>query len=151
MLSAALLVGGGVLAAATIRNDLLDRDDGSAVLHCAVGAPPLVVRPGTAAPCEHVGELDLTLAPTSDGCETCLREGTTWVSLRMCQSCGHVGCCDSSPNRHATAHAGSSGHPVVRSFEPDENWFYCYPEQVLFEVEAAPSAPSHSTRMSPID
>ncbi len=143
LISATLLVCGGALAAATIRNDLLGKGGGPAVLHCAVGAPPLVVQPGTEAPCRHLDDLDLTLAPRSDGCETCLREGTPWVSLRMCQSCGHIGCCDSSPNRHASTHAGSTRHPVVRSFEPDEDWFWCYPEGVLFAVEGAPPAASH--------
>jgi EmrB/QacA subfamily drug resistance transporter len=144
VISAVLLVAGGALAAATIRNDLLGPDAGRRpVMHCAVGAPPLVVRPGSDAPCRHIDALDLTLDPSSDGCETCLREGTTWVSLRMCQSCGHIGCCDSSPNRHATQHAGESEHPVVRSYEPDEDWFWCFPEQVLFELETARPAPSH--------
>ena len=144
-ISSTLLVFGGALAAALIRNDVLGSDDGGApVLHCAVGAPPLIVRAGATAPCRHLPDLDLTTAPRTDGCETCLGEGTTWVSLRLCQSCGRVGCCDSSPKQHATGHATDTRHPVVRSFEPGENWFYCYPETLLFEVEGAPSAPSHS-------
>jgi MFS family permease len=142
-ISATLLFLGGLLAASVIRNDVLAVNGGPAVLHCAVGAPPLVVQPGGRSPCSHVGDLDLTVPPGTEGCETCLAEGTTWVSLRICQSCGRVGCCDSSPDRHATAHARASEHPVVRSFEPGEDWFYCYPEGVLFAVEAAPPAPSH--------
>lgn len=68
-----------------------------------------------------------------NGCAECLETGDPWVHLRMCASCGHVGCCDSSPNRHATAHA-SDAHPLVRSYEPGEAWWYCYVDDVAFEV-----------------
>ena len=63
---------------------------------------------------------------TRDGCTECLAMGSTWVHLRRCLGCGHVGCCDSSPNRHATAHFTASAHPVVQSFEPGEQWRWCY-------------------------
>jgi uncharacterized UBP type Zn finger protein len=63
---------------------------------------------------------------TQDGCEDCLREGSRWVHLRLCLTCGHVGCCDSSPRRHARAHATHDGHPIVQSFEPGEDWVYCF-------------------------
>jgi Zn-finger in ubiquitin-hydrolases and other protein len=66
---------------------------------------------------------------TSEGCEDCLAAGTPWVHLRLCLSCGHVGCCDSSPMRHARAHATSGGHPIVQSFEPGEDWRWCYVDQ----------------------
>ncbi len=62
----------------------------------------------------------------------------------MCQECGHVGCCDSSPNRHATAHYHATGHPLVRSFEPGEDWWWCYADGLLFEVDGAPPSPSHA-------
>ena len=62
----------------------------------------------------------------------------------MCQECGHVGCCDSSPMRHATAHNHDAEHPIVRSFEPGEAWFYCYPDDLTFEIEGAGPGPSHS-------
>ena len=81
--------------------------------------------------------------PASDGCEECLAIGARWVDLRVCQGCGRVGCCDSSPHRHATAHARHSGHPLVRSFEPGEDWFYCYADHVALDVPDAPPAPSH--------
>ena len=69
--------------------------------------------------CEHLAEAsDAVEARTPAGCEECLRDDTRWVHLRLCLTCGHVGCCDSSPNRHATAHFHESGHPVIRSFEP---------------------------------
>ena len=68
------------------------------------------------------------------GCEECLKLGGRWVHLRMCQSCGRVGCCDASPNRHATAHFDQSGHPVIRSIEPGEAWSYCYVDDVAFMI-----------------
>ncbi len=80
---------------------------------------------------------DLRAAPTCvrpqtpHGCGACLEEGSAWVHLRLCLTCGEVGCCDSSPNRHATAHNASTGHPVIRSFEPGEAWRWCYPHQLL--------------------
>jgi uncharacterized UBP type Zn finger protein len=67
----------------------------------------------------------------SKGCEECLKMGDTWVHLRLCLSCGHVGCCDSSKNKHATKHYHSSKHPVIRSFEPGEDWRYCYVDELL--------------------
>ena len=81
--------------------------------------------------------------PASDGCEECRALGARWVSLRVCQGCGAVGCCDSSPHRHATAHARRTHHPLVRSFEPGEDWFYCYVDHVALDVPDAPPAPSH--------
>ncbi|HUG14350.1 MAG TPA: UBP-type zinc finger domain-containing protein [Thermomicrobiales bacterium] len=78
--------------------------------------------------CLHVAEIrDVT--PSAEGCEDCLREGGTWVNLRMCLICGHVGCCESSPNKHALAHFHASQHAVVRSFEPGEQWRWCYVDQ----------------------
>lgn len=71
------------------------------------------------------------VTPHSRGCEECLRMGTPWVHLRLCLSCGHVGCCDSSPMRHARAHAGVIGHPIVQSFEPGESWRWCYVDEAL--------------------
>lgn len=68
---------------------------------------------------------------TPQGCEECLATGSRWVHLRLCLDCGHVGCCDSSPNRHATAHFRDSEHPVVRSFERGELWRWCFPDEVL--------------------
>jgi uncharacterized UBP type Zn finger protein len=93
--------------------------------------------------CNHVETIDLAVEPSADGCEDCLRTGDRWVHLRVCQQCGHVGCCDSSPNRHATAHHRATDHPIVRSFEPGEEWFWCYSDEVGFELADAPPAPSH--------
>ena len=81
--------------------------------------------------CSHRGLIQ-DVAPRTAGCEECLRSGSVWVHLRMCRSCGHVGCCDSSPGRHATAHFRETGHPIVRSNEPGERWSWCYvDEEVL--------------------
>ena len=73
--------------------------------------------------------------PTSNGCEDCERIGGRWVHLRRCLSCGHVGCCDSSPNRHASAHASASGHPLIRSLEPGEKWSFCYPDELVMRID----------------
>lgn len=80
--------------------------------------------------CTHTDQIR-EVEPSAQGCEDCLRIGGTWVHLRECLSCGHVGCCDSSPNRHATAHFRESAHPIVASFEPGEDWRYCYVDEVL--------------------
>jgi len=92
--------------------------------------------------CRHLDEVH-PVAPTADGCEDCLAIGGRWVHLRVCMSCGHVGCCDSSPNRHATAHFTGTAHPIVSSYEPGEDWWWCYADQVVVEVPGAPSY-SHS-------
>ena len=72
------------------------------------------------------------VTPSAIGCEDCLKIGDTWVHLRMCLHCGHVGCCDNSKNKHATKHYHTSGHPLVISFEPGENWIWCYADGELF-------------------
>ena len=87
--------------------------------------------------CGHLGQV-VSVTPDAEGCVDCLAMGGRWVHLRVCMTCGHVGCCDSSPNRHATAHFRSVGHPVVRSFEPGEDWWWCYLDEVAFEVEGSP-------------
>jgi CPA1 family monovalent cation:H+ antiporter len=83
-------------------------------------------------PCEHLEDTDSCAEPrTPEGCEECLRAGTTWVHLRLCLQCGHVGCCDSSEFKHATAHFHDVGHPVIRSIEPGETWRWCYLDEVV--------------------
>ncbi|MFB4288077.1 UBP-type zinc finger domain-containing protein [Nonomuraea sp. ATR24] len=76
--------------------------------------------------CEHLSQADDPQARTPEGCEECLASGGRWVHLRRCLECGHVGCCDSSPGKHATAHFHGTGHPVVQSFEPNEKWRWCF-------------------------
>jgi uncharacterized UBP type Zn finger protein len=75
--------------------------------------------------CTHQDQIR-EVTPSAQGCEDCLRTGGRWVHLRICLSCGHVGCCDSSPNKHATAHHRESAHPIVQSFERGEDWRWCY-------------------------
>ena len=83
--------------------------------------------------CEHLTELK-PVGARAQGCEECLRIGSSWVHLRLCLSCGHVGCCDSSPNRHATKHFKQMGHPVIASFEPGERWGWCYVDKMELPV-----------------
>lgn len=82
--------------------------------------------------CEHVSEIR-EVTPSAKGCEDCLKIGGWWVHLRLCLICGHVGCCDNSPNRHATKHFHATKHPIIRSFEPGEEWGYCYPDDLFYE------------------
>ncbi|MFD9224697.1 UBP-type zinc finger domain-containing protein [Streptomyces sp. NPDC060064] len=79
----------------------------------------------------HLSLVRPVVPRTPTGCEECLRDGTPWVHLRLCLTCGHVGCCDSSPSRHARAHASTDAHPIVASFEPGENWRWCYVHEAL--------------------
>jgi uncharacterized UBP type Zn finger protein len=79
------------------------------------------------APCEHVGETTIRhVRRPAPGCEECLKMHGRWVHLRECLTCGHIGCCDSSPNRHATKHFHATRHPIVTSVEPEETWTWCY-------------------------
>lgn len=80
-------------------------------------------------PCTHLN-LIREVTPRTRGCEECLALGDDWVHLRLCRTCGHVGCCDSSKNKHARQHFHTSGHPVVQSFEPGEDWMWCYADRV---------------------
>lgn len=86
--------------------------------------------------CTHLDEITVEELPASvDGCEDCLRIGTKWLHLRICLVCGHVGCCDDSPEKHATAHAHADSHPIIRSLEPHEEWSWCYVDHVAFVVD----------------
>jgi uncharacterized UBP type Zn finger protein len=85
--------------------------------------------------CGHLASL-APVRPRSPGCEECLKLGTPWVHLRLCLVCGHVGCCDSSPGRHATRHFHETGDPVIASFEPGERWGWCYADEADFAVPA---------------
>jgi CPA2 family monovalent cation:H+ antiporter-2 len=113
------------------------------VLAPHAGPVPLstVVRfePDPASPCPHLDEI-VPVQPSAYGCEDCLRIGATWVHLRICLTCGHVGCCDSSPYRHARAHSEAVGHPIMRSFEPGEEWAYCFFDSTDIAPRAVPSA-----------
>lgn len=94
--------------------------------------------------CEHLRDLTEDTFPPPrirDACEECLKEGTQWVHLRECMTCGHVGCCDSSPGRHATRHFHETHHPVMRSVEPGEHWTWCYVHEVAGELTQEPVKP----------
>jgi uncharacterized UBP type Zn finger protein len=82
--------------------------------------------------CPHVDQIR-PVTPNSEGCEECLAAGGRWVHLRLCLTCGHVGCCDSSPSKHATKHFQETGHPVMKSAQPGENWGWCYIDQTLLD------------------
>jgi uncharacterized UBP type Zn finger protein len=81
--------------------------------------------------CSHMDQIRDVSPNTPQGCEECLESGDSWVHLRLCLTCGHVGCCDSSPNRHARKHYEAESHPIVRSFEPGEHWRWCFEDEVM--------------------
>lgn len=88
-----------------------------------------------AAGCTHLDQTTVTALPASaDGCEECLAAGGAWLHLRICLSCGHAGCCDNSPDSHATAHAGATGHPSIRSIAPGEEWSWCIVDKVAMRI-----------------
>jgi uncharacterized UBP type Zn finger protein len=82
--------------------------------------------------CTHLDTIR-PVTPSAQGCEDCLKIGARWMHLRLCLTCGHVGCCDSSPNRHASKHAREVSHPLVQSFEPGEDWLWCYVDEVMLD------------------
>ena len=89
------------------------------------------------ATCTHLESVKITELPeTVAGCEDCLLTGDPWLHLRLCLQCGHVGCCDDSPNRHATVHAQSTGHPIIRSLEPGEVWSWCFVDELAMRIPA---------------
>ena len=84
--------------------------------------------------CKHLGQIK-DVSPSGPGCVECVAAGKhDWVHLRWCQECGHVGCCDNSPNRHATAHFHETSHPLIRSVEPGEDWTWCYVDELMFRL-----------------
>jgi uncharacterized UBP type Zn finger protein len=88
---------------------------------------------GVSSQCSHIDQIRY-VERGSEGCEQCIALGDTWVHLRMCMTCGQVGCCDSSKNKHADKHADEAGHPIVRSVEPGEDWMWCYIDEKLVTV-----------------
>lgn len=81
--------------------------------------------------CTHLDQIH-SVTPSGAGCQECLEIGDTWVHLRLCLECGHVGCCDSSKNKHATKHFHATDHPIVQSFQPGEDWRWCYVDKLMF-------------------
>ncbi len=99
--------------------------------------------------CTHLSGIEvvdhvLGASPSGDGCVECLELGMRWVHLRRCLECGHVGCCDNSVGKHATGHFHQVGHPLIQSFEPTEDWVWCYVDEIAFLVDGADRSPSHS-------
>ncbi|HSJ17803.1 MAG TPA: UBP-type zinc finger domain-containing protein [Solirubrobacterales bacterium] len=88
------------------------------------------------ATCSHLDQIRVAVPDEAPGCEDCLRTGDRWVHLRVCRICGHVGCCDSSRNKHASAHAAETGHPIITSLEPGEDWSWCFLDQLVLEIDA---------------
>jgi uncharacterized UBP type Zn finger protein len=88
--------------------------------------------------CTHLDQIN-DVEPSAAGCEECLQSGDYWIHLRLCLTCGHVGCCDSSPNQHARKHAHDTGHPLIQSFEPGERWIYCYIDDLTFVSDNLPA------------
>ena len=89
----------------------------------------------SATSCTHLDTIEITELPEeAAGCEDCLAAGGVWLHLRICLQCGHVGCCDDSPNRHATKHYEATGHPVIEGYDPPEGWGWCYVDELLFDL-----------------
>lgn len=82
--------------------------------------------------CSHLDQIR-EVGPATEGCEECLALGDTWVHLRQCVTCGHVGCCDASRNQHATTHFAATGHPLITSMERGEHWLWCYVDEVMID------------------
>ncbi len=103
-----------------------------------LGAIRRVFQPGrpsrSEVSCTHLDQIQ-DVTPSAEGCEECLKTGDQWVHLRICLICGHVGCCDNSRNTHATKHFQATGHPLMQSIEPGENWIWCYVDKVAMQPE----------------
>lgn len=98
---------------------------------------------------EQMAGVDPVIPPSGSGCVECDEAGGWWLHLRRCTQCGHIGCCDNSPSQHATGHYRETGHPVITSFEPGEDWFWSYPEEGFFESGPELAAPSSHPREQP--
>ncbi len=93
--------------------------------------------------CTHLDSVEVTELPSEvAGCEECLESGGQWCHLRICLTCGHVGCCDSSPSRHASAHAKANDHPLIRSVQPGEDWSWCYVDELAMRIPQVHGEPS---------
>jgi uncharacterized UBP type Zn finger protein len=87
------------------------------------------------ATCTHLDQIEIFDLPDAvAGCQDCLKTGSPWLHLRLCLECGYVGCCDSSPNKHASAHYLADGHPIIHSLEPGEDWSWCFTDQLAMRI-----------------
>ena len=91
-------------------------------------------------PCSHAHQIKI-VTPSALGCEECLRIGSRWIHLQLCRECGHVGCCDQSPHRHARGHFQASGHPIIEGYDPPEGWGWCYIDDIEVDL---PSQTPHN-------
>jgi hypothetical protein len=89
--------------------------------------------------CKHLDQVHDVKPGTPNGCEECLATGGRWVHLRLCLTCGHVGCCDNSPGKHATKHFHGTRHALIKSFEPGEDWGWCYVDELFIEPAPGPA------------
>jgi hypothetical protein len=94
--------------------------------------------------------VDPSVPPSGTGCVECDEVGGWWFHLRRCTQCGHIGCCDTSPAQHASAHAGATGHPMIRSFEPGESWFWSFPAEEMYERGPELAPPLHHPASQPV-
>ena len=94
--------------------------------------------------------IDPSVPPSGEGCADCEAGGGWWLHLRRCAQCGHIGCCDNSPSQHATHHAKTSGHPIIRSYEPGEAWFWSYDKEEIYENGPALAEPEHHPLGQPV-
>ena len=94
--------------------------------------------------------IEPSVPPSGNGCVECDASSGWWLHLRRCAECGHIGCCDTSPSQHATAHAKGTGHPVIRSFEPGEDWFFSYETNEIYGGGPALAAPQHHPLDQPV-
>jgi ubiquitin-hydrolase Zn-finger-containing protein len=88
--------------------------------------------------CKHLAAIR-DVVPSAPGCEECLKLGDPWLHLRVCRTCGHVGCCNQSPNRHATKHFHATKHPIIEAYDPPEGWGWCYVDEVMFDLSGRPT------------
>ncbi len=93
--------------------------------------------------CRHLGTIR-TVTPSAKGCEECLQIGQAWFHLRICRTCGHVGCCDQSPGKHGTKHWQATKHPIIEGYDPPEGWGSCFPDDEMVEL------PDHTPQVGPI-
>lgn len=93
--------------------------------------------------CRHADQI-VAVTPSARGCEDCLKTGSAWLHLRLCRVCGHVGCCDQSPNRHATAHFHATSHPIIEGYDPPEGWGWCYVDEDVIDL------PDQTPQLGPI-
>jgi hypothetical protein len=120
-------------------------EDGGVFLEDPISSPALRTAAGNTMSehCHHLRSIH-KVTPSARGCEECLKTGDWWVHLRICRTCGHVGCCDDSPNKHATAHYHATSHPIIEGYDPPEGWGWCYVDEEMVDL------PDQTPQLGPI-